>query len=54
MTRREKVIECMIAMDEGMFVTGTADHISQIDIPRLLWWMCKSIYLLLQREVKTF
>ena len=54
MTRREQVIECMRAMDEAMFTTGTADHISQIDIPRLLWWMCKSIYLLLQREVKTF
>ena len=54
MTRREQIIECMRAMDEGMLVTGTADHISQVDVPRLLWWMCKAIYLLLKKEVQTF
>ena len=52
MTRREQVLECMRAMDEGMLITGTADHVSQIDIPRLLWWMCKALYLLLKKEAE--
>jgi hypothetical protein len=52
MTRREQIIECMRAMDEGMLITATADHVSQIDLPRLLWWMCKSLYLLLRKEIK--
>ena len=51
MTRREQIIECMRAMEDGMLVTATADHVSQIDIPRLLWWMCKSLYLLLRKEL---
>ena len=51
MTQREQIIECMRAMDEGMLVTGTADHISQIDVPKLLWWVCKSLYLLLRKEL---
>ncbi len=52
MTRNNQILECMRAMDEGMFITGTADHISQVDVLKLLWWMCKSIYLLLQKEIK--
>lgn len=51
MTRREQIIECMGAMEDGMLATGTADHVSQIDLPRLLWWMCKSLYLLLRKEI---
>ena len=51
MNRRDQIIECMRAMDEGMLVTATADHVSQIDLPRLLWWMCKSLYLLLRKEL---
>lgn len=52
MTKREQMIECMRAMEEGMFVTGTADHVSQIDIPRLLWWICKTLFLLLEKAIK--
>lgn len=52
MTKREQMIECMRAMEEGMFVTGTADHVSQVDIPRLLWWMCKALFLLLEKAIK--
>lgn len=51
MTRRNQIIECMRAMDEGMLATATADHVSQIDLPRLLWWICKSLYLLLRKEI---
>jgi len=51
MTRREQIIECMRAMEEGMLVTGTADHVSQIDIPRLLYCICKTLYLLLRKEL---
>lgn len=49
--RRKQIIECMRAMEDGMFVTSTVDHVSQIDIPRLLWWMCKTLYLLLRKEL---
>lgn len=52
MTRRDQMIECMNAMQDGMFVTGTADHVSQIDILKLLWWMCKALYLLLEKAIK--
>ena len=51
-TRKKQVIECMRAMEDGMFITATADHVSQVDILKLLWWMCKSIYLLLLKEIK--
>ena len=47
-TKKEQLKECLRAMDEGMLVTGTAAHVYQIDIPRLLWWMCKSLYLILE------
>lgn len=50
MTRRDQVLESLRAMDEGMLITGTADHVSQIDVPRLLWWICKALYLLLKKE----
>lgn len=52
MTRRDQVIECMAAMEDGMLITGTADHVSQIDLPRLLWWICKDLYLLLKKEAQ--
>ena len=50
MTRRDQVLECMRAMDKGMLICGTADHAFQIDVPRLLWWICKALYLLLEKE----
>lgn len=52
MTKRQQIIECMRAMEDGMLVTGTADHVSQIDIPRLLYWICKALFLLLERALK--
>lgn len=52
MTKRQQMIECMQAMDEGMFVTGTADHISQVDVLGLLWWICKAMKLLLEASLK--
>lgn len=38
--RRKQILECMRELDEGMFVAGTVDHVSQMDVPRLLWWLC--------------
>lgn len=50
--RRKQMIECMRAMEEGMFDTATAEHVSQIDILSLLWWICRTLYLLLLKEIK--
>lgn len=52
MTRNKQLLECMRAMEDGMFDTATADHVLQIDILSLLWWMCKTLYLLLLKEIK--
>ena len=52
MTRREQIIESMGDMEDGMWVTATADHISQIDVRELLWAICKAVYLLLKKELK--
>jgi hypothetical protein len=51
-TKREQLLECRRKLDEGMLVTGTADHVSQVDVPRLLWWLCKAVLLLIEKEVK--
>lgn len=47
MTRREQIIECMNAMQEGMERTAGSD-IWQND---LIYWLCKSMYLLLKKEL---
>lgn len=49
MTKREQMIECMTAMEEGMIRLSKGCDIWQND---LIWWICKSLYLLLEREVK--
>lgn len=49
--RRKQILECMRELDEGMFVAGTVDHVSQMDVPRLLWWLCKAVLLLLRKEI---
>lgn len=50
MQRRDQVLESLREMEDGMLITGTAEHISQIDLPRLLWCICKALYLLLKKE----
>lgn len=52
MTRRDKLLECRRALDEGMLVAGTVDHVSQVDVPRLLWWLCKTVLLLVEKELR--
>ena len=52
MTKREQIIESMRDMEDGMWVTATAEHMSQIDITKLLWCICKAVYLLLKKEIK--
>lgn len=52
MTKRDQIIESMRDMEDGMWITATADHISQIDVRRLLWCICKAVYLLLENALK--
>lgn len=52
MTKRDQLLECMAAMERGMLIAGTADHAFQIDVPRLLWWICKAVLLLIEKELK--
>lgn len=49
MTKREQMIECMEAMEDGMI--QTAQH-SDIWQNRLIYWLCKAVYLLLEQAVK--
>ena len=53
MTRREQVIECMREIENGMCAAGTVDHVSQLDVPKLLWWLCKAALLLLRKEIRS-
>ena len=45
MTKREQMIECMEAMEQGMIRTGSTREIWQND---LIYWLCKSVKLLLE------
>jgi len=45
MTKRERIIECMEAMEQGMIRTGYTREIWQND---LIYWLCKSIKLILE------
>lgn len=52
MTRREQLLECRRKIDEGMMAAGTVDHVSQLDVPKLLWWLCKAVLLLIEKDLK--
>ena len=52
MTKREQLLECRRELDKAMIVTGMADHVSQVDVPKLIWWLCKAVLLLIEREVR--
>lgn len=52
MTKRDQLLECRRKIDEGMLAAGNVDHVSQLDVPRLLWWLCKAVLLLIEKEVK--
>ena len=49
MTKHKQMIECMSAMEDGMI--QTAQH-SDIWQNRLIYALCKAVYLLLERAVK--
>ena len=46
MTKREQMIECAEAMEQGMM------HTRDMWQNNLIWWICKAVKLLLEREVK--
>lgn len=49
MTRNEQIAECMRKIDEAMCAAGTVDHVSQLDVPKAIWWLCKAVLLLLRK-----
>ena len=48
MTKRDQMIECMSAMEDGMKQTAESRDIWQNE---LIYWICKAVYLLLERAV---
>ena len=52
MTKRQQLLKSMREMEDGMWDTATADHVSQIDVKGLLWAICKAVFLLLEKELK--
>lgn len=50
MTRREQMMECAEAMEQGMLQTQTHRDMWQND---LVWWICKAVKLLLEERIKT-
>ena len=52
MTKREQLLECRRELDKAMIVTGMADHVSQVDVPKLIWGLCKAVLLLMDRELR--
>ena len=49
MTRREQMIECAEAMEQGMIDTQTTRDMWQND---LVWWICKAVKLLLEERIR--
>ena len=49
MTKRQQMIECMEAMESGMCRLSECDDVWQ---NKLIWWICKAVYLLLEKAVK--
>ena len=49
MTKREQMLECMEQMEQGMYASSRFRDIWQNE---LIYWLCKSVYLLLERAVK--
>lgn len=49
MTRKDKLLEARAAISEGMERTAVKRDIWQNE---LIWWLCKAVLLLLDREIK--
>lgn len=49
MTRKDKLLEARAAISEGMERTAVHRDIWQNE---LVWWLCKAVLLLIEKEVK--
>ena len=49
MTKREQMLECRKAISEGMWCISIHRDIWQNE---LIWWLCKAVLLLLDKEIK--
>ena len=49
MTPKDKLIEARAAISEGMERTAVQSDIWQNE---LIWWLCKAVLLLLDKEIK--
>lgn len=49
MTRNEQIAECRQAISEGLERTAVQRDIWQNE---LIWWLCKAVLLLIEKEVK--
>ena len=51
MTRRDKLLEARAAISEGMERTAVQRDIWQNE---LIWWLCKAVLLLIEKELKKY
>ena len=49
MTKHDQMMECMAVMEDGMTKVAESRDIWQNE---LIYWLCKAVYLLLDRAVK--
>jgi hypothetical protein len=49
MTRRDKLLEARAAISDGMERTAVHSDIWQNE---LIWWLCKAVLLLIEKEIK--
>lgn len=49
--RRAKLLECRRELDKGMLAAGSVDYAFQMDAPMLLWWLCKAVLLMIEKEL---
>ena len=49
MTKREQMLEVRQAISEGMERTAVQRDIWQNE---LIWWLCKAVLLLMEKEIK--
>ena len=49
MTRKDKLLEARAAISEGMERTAVQRDILQNE---LVWWLCKAVLLLMEKEIK--
>ena len=49
MTRKDKLLEARAAISEGMERTAVQRDIWQNE---LVWWLCKAVLLLIEKEIK--